>query len=96
MFSLRKSKNELLLLKVNVDYSPHEIAWAEILHREIFEDGTYFKKLDINLTKGRKPVRASRDCSEEKDEGFEEGLSSNPYVKMNQITSRDYLDQLNE
>ena len=82
---------------MNVDYSQHEIAWAEILHREIFEDGTYFKKLDINLKKGRKPLRASRDCSEEEeDEGFEEGLSSNPYVKMNQITSREYLDQLNE
>ena len=84
------------LLKVNVDYSRHEIAWAEILHREIFEDGTYFEKVDIKLKRNRKFTKDSRDCSEEEDEGYEEGTSSNPYVKMNQISSREYLDQLNE
>ena len=85
------------LLKVNVDYSRHEIAWADILHREIFEDGTYFEKVDINLKKTRKfKTAASRESSEEEDEGYEEGTSSNPYVKMNQISSREYLDQLNE
>ena len=84
------------MLKVNVDYSRHEIAWADILHREIFEDGTYFEKVDINLKKTRKFKTASRESSEEEDEGYEEGTSSNPYVKMNQISSREYLDQLNE
>ena len=85
------------LLKVNVDYSRHEIAWADILHREIFEDGTYFEKVDINFKKSRKFKTASRESSEEEDEGYyEEGTSSNPYVKMNQISSREYLDQLNE
>ena len=85
------------MLKVNVDYSRHEIAWADILHREIFEDGTYFEKVDINLKKSRKfKTASSRESSEEEDEGYEEGTSSNPYVKMNQISSREYLDQLNE
>ena len=83
------------MFKVSVDYSQHEIAWAEILHREIFEDGSYFEKLDISLKKSKKS-RRSRGSTEEEDEGFEEGLSSNPYVKMNQISSREYLDQLNE
>ena len=54
-----------------------------------------FEKLDISLKKSKKS-RKSRGSTEEEDEGFEEGLSSNPYVKMNQISSREYLDQLNE
>ena len=82
------------MISVNVDYSPHEIAWVDILHREILEEGTYFKKVDINLKKDRK-YRSCRHCSEE-DEGFDEGTSNNPYVKMNQISSREYLDHLKD
>ena len=68
------------MLKVNVDYSRHEIAWAEILHREIFEDGTYFEKVDINLKKSRKlKTSASRESSEEEDEGRDsKGISKLP------------------
>ena len=52
----------------------------------------------IHLKKSRKfKTAASRESSEEEDEGYyEEGTSNNPYVKMNQISSREYLDQLNE
>ena len=72
------------LLKVNVDYSRHEIAWAEILHREIFEDGTYFEKVDINLKKSRKLKPSdSRESSEEEDEGRDSmGISELPIIQL--------------
>ena len=98
MLMLCKKQNENLSTSVNLDWSPHEIAWADILHREIFEDGTYFKKVDINFDSYRnskKKLRKIRDSSEE-DEGFEDGTSDKPYVKMIQISSKDYLEQLNE
>ena len=76
--------------------SSHELAWVDILHREIFEDGTYFKKVYSKpLKNSLKKTRKLRDSSEE-DEGFEDGPSCKPYVKMLQISSREYLDQLNE
>jgi len=40
-------------------------------------------------------ARKNRESSEE-DEGFEEGTSNKPYVKMVQLSSREYLDQINE
>lgn len=76
--------------------SSHELAWVDILHREIFEDGTYFTKVFSKPCKNNlKKTRKLRDSSEE-DEGFEDGTSSKPYVKMLQISSREYLEQLNE
>jgi len=80
-----------------LDWSRHEHAWANILHREIFETGRYFKKNDITpfKTKNKKMARKNRESSEE-DEGFEEGTSNKPYVKMVQLSSREYLDQINE
>lgn len=92
----RKSKGGS---RVKDDWSRHEIAWANILHREIFEDGTYFKTVEISTFKNKHSAsKKSRKCREssEEDEGFEEGTSTHPYVKMVQISSRDYLDQLNE
>jgi len=67
------------------------------LHREIFETGRYFKKNDITpfKTKNKKMARKNRESSEE-DEGFEEGTSNKPYIKMVQLSSREYLDQINE
>jgi len=80
-----------------LDWSKHEHAWANILHREIFETGRYFKKNEITpfKNKNKKAVRKCRESSEE-DEGFEDGTSNKPYVKMVQLSSREYLDNINE
>ena len=55
-----------------MDWSRHEHAWANILHREIFETGRYFKKNEITpfKNKNKSAVRKCRESSEE-DEGFE-------------------------
>ena len=74
------------------DWSPYEVAWVNILHREIFEDGTYFDK--VNSTKHVKSVKYE-DSSDE-DEGFSDYQSTPPYVKMVQISSKSYLSQLSE
>ena len=63
-----------LWIKVKDDWSPHEIALANILHREIFEDGTYFKTVEISTFKNKHSAsKKSRKCREssEEDEGFE-------------------------
>jgi len=80
-----------------LDWSKHEQAWANILHREIFETGRYFKKNEITpfKNKNKNAIRKCRESSEE-DEGFEDGTSNKPYVKMVQLSSRDYLDQIHE
>ena len=65
---------KIFLLSVKDDWSRHEIAWANILHREIFEDGTYFKTVEISTFKNKhSPSKKSRKCREssEEDEGFE-------------------------
>ena len=55
-----------------LDWSKHEQAWANILHREIFETGRYFKKNEITpfKNKNKNAIRKCRESSEE-DEGFE-------------------------
>ena len=61
-------------LPVKDDWSRHEIAWANILHREIFEDGTYFKTVEVSTLKNKHSAsKKSRKCREssEEDEGFE-------------------------
>ena len=57
-----------------LDWSRHEQAWANILHREIFETGRYFKKNEITpfKSKNKSAIRKCRESSEE-DEGFEVG-----------------------
>lgn len=82
-----------------LDWSKHEQAWANLLHKEIFETGRYFRKTDVNVFKKKSHKSLERKKlrgASEEDEGFEEGTSNKPYVKMVQISSRDYLDQLHE
>jgi len=77
------------------DWSKYEKAWANILHKEIFETGRYFKKTEVSQFKTKNRRKKNRESPEE-DEGFEEGISNKPYVKMVQLSSRDYLDQLQQ
>ena len=49
------------------DWSPYEVAWVNILHREIFEDGTYFDK--VNSTKRVKSVKYEDSSDEEATKG---------------------------
>ena len=75
-------------------WSAHEKAWANILHKEIFEDGSYFKSVQVKPIKDT-VTRSSRSLSDE-DEGFEDSTNTPPYVKMVQISSESYLQQLTE
>ena len=75
-------------------WSAHEKAWANILHKEIFEDGTYFRSVQVKSPKDSS-LRSSKSLSEE-DEGFEDCTNTPPYVKMVQISSESYLQQLKE
>merc|ERR1719282_1955807 len=56
---------------------------------------TLYKVFSKPCKNNLKKTRKLRDSSEE-DEGFEDGTSSKPYVKMLQISSREYLEQLND
>lgn len=81
-----------------LDWSKHERAWADLLHKEIFETGRYFRKTELNQFKSKPKnfIRKKNRESPEEDEGFEDGTSNSPYVKMVQLSSREYLDSLEQ
>ena len=56
------------------DWSKHEKAWANILHKEIFETGRYFKKTEVSHFKNKNRRKKNRESPEE-DEGFEVTVS---------------------
>ena len=83
-----------MLFQGKLDWSRHEHAWANILHREIFETGRYFKKNELTpfKNKNKKSVRKNRESSEE-DEGFEVLLKKkctemNDYISENLRTEQ--------
>lgn len=102
----RKSKGRL---SGHNDWSKPELAYAELLHKDIFENGDYFKLTSIDLkhrpvANGRKRgkkkrlrkiqcERSNSSCSFE-DEGYVEEDSRQPYLKMFHVPVREYLDQL--
>ena len=56
-----------------LDWSKHERAWADLLHKEIFETGRYFRKTELNQFKSKPKnfIRKKNRESPEEDEGFE-------------------------
>ena len=72
-----------------LDWSKHERAWVDILHRDIFETGVFFRKTEINQFK-KKPknfCRKKNRESPEEDEGFEVKIILK--VKCNFVKGRD-------
>ena len=59
-----------------LDWSKHERAWADLLHKEIFETGRYFRKTEVNQFKSKPKnfVGKKNRESPEEDEGYEVGL----------------------
>ena len=56
------------------DWSACDKALANILHKEIFETGRYFKKTEVSHFKNKNRRKKNRESPEE-DEGFEVTVS---------------------
>ena len=59
-----------------LDWSKHEKAWADLLHKEIFETGRYFRKTEVKQFKSKPKTfvgKKNRESPEE-DEGYEVGI----------------------
>ena len=56
-----------------LDWSKHERAWADLLHKEIFETGRYFRKTEVKQFKSKPKnfVGKKNRESPEEDEGYE-------------------------
>ena len=56
-----------------LDWSKHERAWADLLHKEIFETGRYFRKTEVKQFKSKPKnfIGKKNRESPEEDEGYE-------------------------
>ena len=67
-----------------LDWSKHEKAWADLLHKEIFETGRYFRKTEVKQFKSKPKnfVGKKNRESPEEDEGYEVGNINQPKSKL--------------
>ena len=74
-----------------LDWSKHERAWADLLHKEIFETGRYFRKTEVNQFKSKPKnfVGKKNRESPEEDEGYEVGSDESNFGSTFSIQGRN-------
>ena len=81
-----------------LDWSKHERAWADLLHKEIFETGRYFRKTEVNQFKSKPKnfVGKKNRESPEEDEGYEVGSDESNLGSTFSIQGRNKQSTIRE